>query len=52
MIFVLAFGGCFGWFVHVDREAQIQRDAVTAITNVGGSALYDCQFEGSKLTVK
>ena len=52
MILVLVFGGCLGWFAHLARQAQIQRDAVAAITKVGGSALYDWQFEDSGSGVK
>jgi hypothetical protein len=52
IVLVLVFGGCLGWFAHLARQARIQRDAVAAITKVGGSALYDWQFEGNRFRLK
>ena len=52
MVFVLVLGGCLGWFAHLARQARVQRDAVAAITKVGGSALYDWQFEGNRFRLK
>ncbi len=52
MILVLVLGGCFGWFAHLARQARIQHDAVAAITMVGGSAIYDWQFEGDHFRLK
>src|SRR5262245_4232675 len=52
IVIVLVFGGGLGWFAHVAREAQIQRDAMAAIKKVGGFAFYDWQFEGSEFRLK
>jgi hypothetical protein len=52
MVLVLLLGGGLGWFAHLARQAQIQRDAVAAVKKFGGSAHYDWQFEGSQLRVK
>jgi hypothetical protein len=52
IVFVLVLGGCLGWFTHLARQARIQRDAVAAITKLGGSALYDWQFEGNRFRLK
>jgi Leucine-rich repeat (LRR) protein len=51
-VFVLVIGGCLGWIAHLTRQARIQRDAVAAITNLGGLALYDWQFEGNRFRLK
>jgi hypothetical protein len=40
MILVLVVGGWLGWFV---RRVQVQRDAVAAVTNAGGSVFYDLE---------
>jgi hypothetical protein len=40
MILVLVFGGWLGWFV---RSVQVQRDAVAAVKNAGGSVFYDLE---------
>jgi Leucine-rich repeat (LRR) protein len=52
MVFVLVLGGCLAWYVHLARQARIQRDAVAAITRLGGSVLYDWQFEGNQFRLK
>ena len=52
MILVLVLGGGLGWIAHLARQAQIQRNAVTAVRKVGGSVLYDWQFENGKVRVK
>lgn len=52
MIIVLLLGGGLGWLAHLTRQAQIQRDAVAAVMNVGGSVLYDWQFERGEVRVK
>lgn len=52
IVLVLVLGGCLGWLAHLARQARIQRDAVAAITRVGGSALYDWQFEGNRFRLK
>ncbi len=44
MVVVLIVGACLGSIVH---SARIQRDAVAAIEQRGGSARYDCQGRGS-----
>ena len=41
IVFVLVIGAGLGWIV---REAQIQRDAVVAIKNAGGSVGYDWEY--------
>lgn len=46
MILVLAVGGGLGWFAHLMRQGRIQRNAIAAVRKLGGSALYDWQFEG------
>ena len=52
MILVLVLGGCLGWFAHLARQARIQRDAVAAITKIGGSALYEWQFDDKRFRLK
>ena len=52
IVVVLVSGGGLGWFAHLARQARIQRNAVAAITKLGGSALYDWQFEGNQLRLK
>jgi hypothetical protein len=52
IVLVLIIGVCLGCIVHVVRIAQRQRDAVAAVRKVGGSVLYDRQFEGSHVRVK
>jgi hypothetical protein len=52
IVLVLMIGGGSGWFAHLARQARIQRNAVAAITKLGGSALYDWQFEGNQLRLK
>jgi Leucine Rich repeats (2 copies)/Leucine Rich repeat len=52
MILVLVLGGGLGWLAYLARQAQIQRVAVTAVRKVGGSVLYDWQFESGKVRVK
>jgi Leucine-rich repeat (LRR) protein len=52
LVLVLIIGVCLGWIVYVVRRAQRQRDAVAAVRKVGGSVLYDWQFEGSHVRVK
>jgi hypothetical protein len=52
IIVVLVLGGGLGWFAHLARQAQIQRDAVNAVRTAGGSVLYDWQFENDKVRVK
>ena len=41
-----------GWLAHLAREAQIQRNAVAAVTKLGGSVAYDWQFENGEFRVK
>jgi hypothetical protein len=45
IVFVLLVGGWLGWIV---RGARVQRDAVAAILNAGGSVLYDSQWENGR----
>ena len=52
MIIVLVFGAGLGWLAYLAREAQIQRNAVTAVTKLGGSVAYDWQFENGEIRVK
>lgn len=49
MVLILAIGCGLGWFVHLARRARIQRLAVAAIRNAGGTVLYDWQFEDGKV---
>jgi hypothetical protein len=42
---VLMIGAGLGWLV---RSAHIQRDAVAAIENAGGGAMYDWQWKNGK----
>jgi hypothetical protein len=46
IVFVVVVGAGLGWIV---RQAQIQRDAVAAITRAGGWAAYDWQWRGGKM---
>jgi hypothetical protein len=41
MILVLAFGAWLDWFV---RRVQVQKDAVAAIKNAGGTVVYDLEW--------
>jgi internalin A len=52
LILVLVLCGGFGWVAHVFRQAEAQRQAVAAIQKVGGTVLYDWQFEGGEVRVK
>jgi hypothetical protein len=52
MLLVLLIGGGLGWFVHLRHRAQMQHEAVAAVEKVGGSVLYNWQFEGNKVKVK
>jgi hypothetical protein len=52
IVLVLIIGGGLGWIAHFMRSAQVQQDAVAAVRKVGGSVLYDWQFEGGKVRVK
>ena len=52
MIIVLVFGAGSGWLAHLARQTQIQRSAVTVVTKVGGSVLYDWQIENGGIRVK
>jgi hypothetical protein len=52
IVFVLIIGGCLGWIAHIVRSTQRQLAAVAAVMKVGGSVLYDWQFEGGEVRVK
>ncbi len=52
IVLVLIIGGCLGWIAHIVRSAQRQRAAVAAVRKVGGSVLYDWQFDGGEVRVK
>jgi hypothetical protein len=45
IVVVLVIGAGLGWIV---RQAQIQRDAVAAIKNTGGSVSYNWEFNNGK----
>src|SRR5262249_17562117 len=44
IVVVLVIGGGSGWIAQLARQARIQRDAMAAITKVGGFAFYDWQL--------
>ena len=43
IVLVLVIGAGLGWIVH---QAHVQRDAVAAIKNAGGSVKYDWEWTG------
>jgi hypothetical protein len=46
IVFVIVVGAGLGWFV---RQAHVQRDAVAAIEEAGGSVRYDWELsDGGK----
>ncbi len=45
IVIVMVIGGWLGWIV---RSARIQRDAVAAIENAGGSVSYDWEWNNGK----
>jgi hypothetical protein len=45
IVLVLVIGAGLGWLVHL---AHIQRDAVQAVRNVGGTVSYDWEWTGEK----
>jgi hypothetical protein len=47
MILVLLLGGGLGWFAHVLRKAQAQRDAVSAIQRIGGNVHYESEWSNA-----
>ncbi len=52
MVVVLLFAAVSGWIAHLIRQARIQRSTVDAVARLGGSVLYDWQFENGNLRVK
>jgi Leucine Rich repeat len=52
MIIVLVLGAGLGWLAHLARQAEIQRNAVAAVRKLGGSVIYDWQFENGRVRVK
>ncbi len=47
IVVVLVIGGWLGWIV---RSARIQREAVAAITNAGGTVTYNWEWKNGKST--
>jgi hypothetical protein len=48
MVLVLGFGFGFRFVAHLAHLARVQRHAVAAVEKVGGSVIYDWQFDGGK----
>jgi hypothetical protein len=48
IVLVLVIGVCLGWIIRLARNAQMQRDAVAAITRARGSVTYDFQAKHNR----